>query len=201
MPEVGAYAGCAGSSCRVLVNGSEAVDRKPWIVDVGFQSIDIRSLIRVGENEIRIVIGHGGWSGDPQLMLAEPRLMGTFSLDESRSKLVPPRTTISNGSWTDQGYPYYSGTATYTQTVDIPEFDRRQHVVLRAASPADLVEFLVNGAAAGVRAWAPFELDITHLVKPGPNLIEIRVTNSLQNLLLSEPRASGLLGGASIVIY
>lgn len=201
MPQVGSDAGCAGSNCTIYVNGAEARHTCPWVLDIGFQALDISALARVGDNEIIIVIEHGGWSGDPQLMLAECRLMGRFALDEGRQVILAPHSTIHSGSWTDQGYPYYSGTAAYRQTVRIPEFMRDQRVVLRAEDPADMVEFVVNGASAGVRPWAPFELDITPLVKPGENTIEIKVSNSLANMLLSSPRPSGLLGGARITLY
>jgi hypothetical protein len=201
MPEVATYAGCAGSQCEVYVNGKEAVDKKPWIVDVNFQALAISSLVHEGENEILIRIKHGGWSGDPQLMVAESRLMGSFSLDQSGTRLLPPRTTIETGSWTEFGYPFYSGTGVYKQTAHIPEFLRGQRVILSVGKPADILEFVVNGASAGVRAWAPYEVDITNLVKPGQNSIEIKVTNSLANMLLSEPKGSGLLKGAVLTIY
>lgn len=200
IPEVGADAGCAGSNCTVYINGANAADRRGWVLDVNFQSIFIVPLVQKGANEIRIVIEHGGWSGDPQLMVAECRLMGSFSLDDTRTKLLPPREVISDGSWTDQGYPFYSGTGVYRQTIHLPDFLRGQSVVIRAERPADMVEFVINGASAGVRPWPPFELDVTHLVKPGPNVVELKVTNSLANVLTSEPRASGLTGGVEVTI-
>lgn len=200
MPEIGPDAGCAGSSCSVTVNDRPAVDMRPWVVDVGFQAVDIAALVRKGNNQLRIVIEHGGWSGDPQLMLAETRVMGLFALGEDRRTILRPRETAPTGSWTEHGYPFYSGSAAYSQTVELSDFTRAQRVVVRAERPADMAEFVINGASAGTRAWAPFEVEITPLVRPGSNAVEIRVTNSLSNMLLSDPRPSGLLGGASIVI-
>ncbi len=201
MPEVATYSGCAGSSCRVFVNDRECEEKQTWIIDPGFQYMNIRDLIKIGMNQLKIIIDHGGWSGDPQLMLAEPRLMGAFCVNAGSNKLLPLKATIQTGSWADQGYPYFSGTGVYCQTVEIPEFGKNQHITLRVEEPADMVEVVVNGARAGVRPWPPFELEITHLVKPGANTIELRITNSLVNLLQSEPRPSGLLGGATINIY
>lgn len=200
MPEISPDAGCAGSSCSVTVNDRPAVDRCPWVIDVGFQAINIAGLVRKGTNQLQIVIEHGGWSGDPQLMLAEARVMGRFALGENRRTVLEPAKTAVTGSWTEQGYPFYSGCAAYSQTVELPEFSRGQRILIRADRPADMAEFVINGASAGTRAWAPFEVEITPLVKPGPNTVEIRVTNSLSNMLLSDPRSSGLLGGASILI-
>ena len=100
----------------------------------------------------------------------------------------------------EQGCPFYSGTAVYRQTVDIPGFLPSQRVVIQAEKPADIVAFVINGAPAGVRPWAPFQVDITDLVKPGPNFVELKVTNSLPNALLSEVRPSGSREGARIII-
>jgi hypothetical protein len=134
-------------------------------------------------------------------MLAEPRIMGTFILDSSNAKIVAPAGTIFNGLWTDQGYPFFSGTGVYRQTVNIPDFERNDRIAVRVNNPADMVEFGINGVSAGVRPWPPFEIDITNLVKPGANTLELKVTNSLVNLLLSEIRPSGLIKGAQVVIY
>jgi len=200
MPTVGGIAERAGSECRVTVNGLPAEEMRPWVVDINFQSIDISPLIQEGTNEVRVIVDHGGWSGDPQLMLAEARLMGSFSLDETSTRLLAPRQSISEGSWADQGYPYYSGTAVYTQGVRMPVLGRNQRAFLFADDVADMMECYVNGEPAGLRAWPPFGVDITSLVEPGPNIIEIKVTNSLANMLLSERRPSGLVEGARIIV-
>jgi hypothetical protein len=41
----------------------------------------------------------------------------------------------------------------------------------------------VNGKLAEVRAWPPYEVDITRHVKPGRNHIEIELCGSPRNLL------------------
>ena len=41
----------------------------------------------------------------------------------------------------------------------------------------------VNGKRAGVRGWAPYEVDITRWVKPGRNRVEVEVCGSPRNLL------------------
>lgn len=184
------------SGLAVSVNDKQAPPADGWIVDVNLKTTDIAPLVRKGMNVIRMVVEREGWTGEPQPSPARARLMGSFSLNESRAVLVAPIRTVRDGSWTDQGYPYYSGAAAYRQTVLIPHFARGQRIVLRAQSPANIVEFVVNGAVAAVRPWAPYEADITALVKPGPNHIELRVTNSLANMLLSEEVPSGLIGGA-----
>ncbi len=65
--------------------------------------------------------------------------------------------------------------------------------------PGDLAEVTVNGQSCGARAWEPFEWDITTTCNSGTNELEIRIANSLQNLLVQEPKPSGLLGKVRIV--
>ena len=40
-----------------------------------------------------------------------------------------------------------------------------------------MAEVLVNGQSAGARLWNPYEWDLTELVRPGENTIEIVVGN------------------------
>ncbi len=192
--------GIANVDLSVFVNGKQAPKTTKHVANAGFQSFEIGPLVTRGQNGIRVEATHTGGAIHIPPAPAGPRLVGSFSLGQAREELQPPRSRIRSGSWTEQGYPYYSGTCLYRQTVEIPPFLRGQRVVIRADQPGDLVEFVVNGASAGVRAWAPYQVDITALVEPGPNLVEIKVTNSLANALFSEARPSGLLAGARIII-
>jgi hypothetical protein len=75
--------------------------------------------------------------------------------------------------------------------VQIPQTSRGESVVLRACDPTGVVEFTVNDIRAGVRAWAPYEVDITHLVSlQGDNMIEIRDVDISQNPNGASPRTA-----------
>lgn len=190
----------AAAGRAVFVNGRKVEGKESWTVDVGLRTLDISAYAGTGTNAVRMTVEREGWTGDPVPSPARARLMGRFGLGDDRRTLKPDRKLLRNGSWTDQGYPYYSGTGTYRQPVYVPEFARGQRVIIRADAPADMVEFVINGAIAAVRPWAPFEADITPLVKPGVNLVELRVTNSSANMLISEVRPSGLINGATIFL-
>ncbi len=45
-----------------------------------------------------------------------------------------------------------------------------------------VAEVRVNGKSAGVIGWQPYEMEITRLMKPGQNTVEVVVTGSLKNL-------------------
>ena len=89
-------------------------------------------------------------------------------------------------SWTtnsDPGVKYFSGTATYVKTLQVPATWLRsgQHVWIDLGRVGDLADVKVNGKDEGV-AWAPpSRVDITSALKPGANKLEIAVTNEWSN--------------------
>jgi hypothetical protein len=52
-----------------------------------------------------------------------------------------------------------------------------------------------------VRLWAPYEAEITDLLKPGENTLELRVANTLVNLLERVERPSGLRAAPKLIPY
>jgi hypothetical protein len=59
----------------------------------------------------------------------------------------------------------------------------------------------VNGRPAGVRLWPPYTIEITGLLQPGENILELRAANTLVNLLEATPRPSGLSAAPKLVAY
>jgi hypothetical protein len=89
-------------------------------------------------------------------------------------------------SWTDSADPgvkYFSGTATYSKTVQAPAswFQAGQHVYLDLGRVRDIAEVTVNGVSAGVTWAPPYRVDVTSALRPGVNKLEIRVTNEWTN--------------------
>ena len=158
---------------------------------------DVTGYLKRGKNVLKIrtntQLAPAGNLSDPAY------LVGGFALEgrPGKWKLAPEPARIPTGSWTDHGYPCYSGIGSYLQTVELPAPKGR--LVLRMEKPADMAEVIVNGERAAVLAWEPWQADITELVKPGENEIEIRVANSMINLLVMQPKPSGLLGRVEIV--
>jgi hypothetical protein len=90
-------------------------------------------------------------------------------------------------SWTDSPNPairYFSGTATYSATVEAP-----QHIgpiALQFTSIHEIARIRINGVDAGT-VWArPYRIDVTKFLKPGPNKLEIEVTNLWPNRIIGD---------------
>ena len=65
----------------------------------------------------------------------------------------------------------------------------------------DVLEVFVNDEPAATRLWDPYSVDITHLVRAGPTIVDLRVANTLANMLDGVERPSGLAGPPRIVPY
>jgi beta-galactosidase/beta-glucuronidase len=94
-------------------------------------------------------------------------------------------------SWhenTDAGVKYFSGTATYTKTIDAPAdwFKAGGKLWLDLGDVKNIAEITVNGKPLGVLWKAPFRVDVTGALKPGSNTLEIKVTNLWVNRLIGD---------------
>ena len=94
-------------------------------------------------------------------------------------------------SWTErpeEGIKYFSGTATYEKSVHISaerlQEDRR--VWLDLGQVEQLAEVTVNGTSLGVLWKEPFKVDITDVVNPGANHVQVKVTNCWKNRILGD---------------
>lgn len=71
------------------------------------------------------------------------------------------------------------GVGWYRLKLDLPADVRSRSVLLRFGAVYMNAEIWVNGQSVGRHAYGytPFTLDISHAVRPGPNLIAVRVDN------------------------
>ena len=94
-------------------------------------------------------------------------------------------------SWSDssiEGVKYFSGTATYSKTIQISEsmLAPGAHFWLDLGEVRDVAEVAVNGKYLGIQWKTPFKVDITRALKPGSNQIVIVVTNLWVNRLIGD---------------
>jgi (4-O-methyl)-D-glucuronate---lignin esterase len=119
---------------------------------------------------------------------------------------APQSTRLLQGhSWTESGdtaLKYFSGTATYTRSFNLPASSLRlgARFVLDLGNVGDLAEVRANGMSA-VTVWAPpYRVDLTAMLKPGANRLEIAVTNEFTNRILGDkllPDNKRVLGTAA----
>ncbi len=109
------------------------------------------------------------------------------------------------GDWAQMGaLADYSGGLWYRKTIALTPEQTRGRVLLDLGRVCATAEIFVNGQSAGVKLTPPWTLDISSLVKPGDNRMEILVCNTLANHYGTIPTRyrgspeSGLIGPVSI---
>ncbi|MGD0740105.1 MAG: glycosyl hydrolase [Terracidiphilus sp.] len=138
-------------------------------------------------------VGAGGWK------LAATGLVPSGKTAEIRREL--PELI----DWSlDSELRGFSGRGVYSTTFTVAA-DAGSRLILDLGNVREVAEVTVNGKHAATLLLRPYQVDITGLVQPGENALEIAVTNTLYNAMtLREPRAfhpgptenlSGLMSG------
>jgi hypothetical protein len=94
-------------------------------------------------------------------------------------------------SWTDHaeaGIKYFSGTAAYRKQFDVPAglLQADKALLLDFGRIENIGEITLNGQDLGVLWKPPFRLDVTSILKPAGNLLEVKVTNLWPNRLIGD---------------
>ncbi len=94
-------------------------------------------------------------------------------------------------SWSDHADPgikYFSGTASYTNTIQAsPDwFQEGSQVWLDLGTVKNLAEVAVNGKSLGIIWKKPFRVNVTGALNPGHNTLDIKVTNLWVNRLIGD---------------
>lgn len=103
---------------------------------------------------------------------------------------APNKATFAQlTDWTqhpDDGIRHYSGTATYRTTFEFPATPTGQRLCLDLGRVCDLATVRLNGQDLGTLWLAPWRVEITAAVRPGPNVLEVDVTNAWNNRLVGD---------------
>lgn len=162
---------------RVTVN-DKPVNFAPgarWL-DPHIKSASITSLVKVGENTVRI----SGHPFDVRMELENIYLRGDFSVAKApRGFRLSPPAPLALGSWAAQGRPFYPGAVLYETTVEVPAGASALRVELAKWAGA-LVEILLNGRRAALLGWPPYSAEFP--AAPGRNTIAVRVVAPPRNV-------------------
>ena len=86
----------------------------------------------------------------------------------------------------DPKVKYFSGTTIYRNGFTVAQADGKTPMVLDLGALSDVAHVFVNGKDAGYVWRAPYTVDVTSLVAPGRNTIEIKVANLWVNRLIGD---------------
>ena len=165
----------------VSVNGNEVKpENGKWWLDRSFGVFNIGSFIKTGNNTVSL-------KTSPMKVHAEIEpvyILGDFSVKpiEKGWDIEAPAFVYTTESWKNQGLPFYSWGVSYGEEFNIENSEGKWEVALGKWN-GTIAEVSVNGQIAPVIAFPPYHSDITGLIKPGINKIEVKVIGSLRNLL------------------
>jgi len=117
---------------------------------------------------------------------------GPWNVSFQPKRGAPASITLDKlTSWsdhTDAGVKYFSGTGTYTKTLQAQAdwFNNSARLWIDLGDVKNLAEVIVNGKSLGIVWHAPYRVDATTALKPGENDVTIKVTNAWVNRLIGD---------------
>jgi hypothetical protein len=117
---------------------------------------------------------------------------GEWDIHFQQNRGAPSEIKVSElKSWSeneDAGVKYFSGTATYTKSINAPAnwITKGSEIWLDLGDVKNIAEVKVNGKLVGTVWKSPFKVNVTPAWKTGDNKIEINVTNLWVNRLIGD---------------
>ena len=191
--------GFSGSEYQLFVNGDEIKDKgRRSKLDAEIKEVDIQSHVRVGRNIIAVkLIANRRTDGILDLL----KIIGDFAVEKSNDDymITEKHRVVKVGDWTKQGYPFYSGTGIYRTEIEVTSKYTGGKLFLEVDCGDDVLEVSVNGGESRVVPWHPYRVDVTDSIKAGGNTFELKITNTLINILEGVQKPSGIFSAPRLV--
>jgi hypothetical protein len=97
--------------------------------------------------------------------------------------------------WEELGLRALGGHVTYRTTVDAPAGADGLRTVLDLGEVRGTADVRVNGVLAAQLVWGPWRAELTGLLRPGPNEVEVVVRGTLAGYLDDASPTSGVYAG------
>ena len=125
---------------------------------------------------------------ETQLLTIADSWQLTFQAGRGAPEAARPTALVSWSDADEKGIKFFSGTATYTTTLQAQPkwFAAGARLWLDLGKVMNVAEVAVNGKNLGVAWKAPFRVDMTSALKPGANQLQVKVTNLWVNRLIGD---------------
>ncbi len=201
----------------ITINGQPAAyDGAEYYVDPSFHPVDISDHVQVGRNVLELSrefrpVPRASFrlaslfEAARGVELESIYLIGDFAVKGRASgaaekegcvRLQPDvvltqESGVSRGNLVMDGYPFFAGRIQLAQKVSLRAPRDGERVALSLPNlDAALVKVWVNDQSAGSIMWAPYEVDVTDLVRQGKNEVRVEFVTTLRNLLGPHHRLS-----------
>jgi len=140
------------------------------------ESDSVRFPLVLGPYETKVIVVGPLPSG---VAAAEPSLVGGNTLAELDGDwtvdLNGKPVTTPLRSWEDLGTPSFAGPATYRKQFTAPGTPAGKRLFLEITEVRDYARVKLNGKELEAHAWQPYRWEVTNIVKPGSNQLEVEV--------------------------
>jgi len=116
----------------------------------------------------------------------------TFQSDRGAPAQITLEKLVPWQESTEDGVKYFSGTGTYTKTLQTASdwFKPGAELWIDLGEVKNLAEVSVNGKSLGIVWKTPYRVDATPALHPGSNTLEIKVTNGWANRIIGDRQPS-----------
>ena len=136
--------GFSGSGYELFLNGKQVEDKgKRSKIDAEIKEINISEFVRKGKNVIGLkIVAERRTDG----LLDFVKIVGDFSLksDGENHLIINTSKSIKTGDWTNQGFPFYSGTLCYRTGFNLPAEYKTGILFLETDCGEDVLEISIN---------------------------------------------------------
>lgn len=167
----------------ITLNGGTIPTPDGWLIDPDWQTVDVASMLRLGENELLLTFRY-----DTDIELENFALAGTFGVSRIRPEMgwlaenvqvtaLPSR--IDGGAWADNGLPFYTGRLTY----HLPFYSDGTPCALDLSQAQALGYAVTVNDHREARLCPPFVFDLSDHLRAGDNILHIQLIPGRKNLL------------------
>jgi hypothetical protein len=119
-------------------------------------------------------------------------IAGSWELHFPQNAGAPEQVTLEKlVSWSEHSSPgvkYFSGTATYTKTINIPPkmLGENRRLYMDLGDVQVMAQVKLNGKDLGILWKPPYRVEVTDAAKIGENTLEVKVTNLWVNRMIGD---------------
>ncbi|ADV83038.1 glycosyl hydrolase [Terriglobus saanensis] len=115
----------------------------------------------------------------------------SFQPDRGAPATASFESLISWPDSSDAGIKYFSGTGTYSKTINASAdwLRKNTQIWLDLGDVKNIAEVTLNGKSLGQVWHAPYRVNLTSALKPGKNELSVKVTNAWVNRLIGDQQS------------
>ncbi len=164
----------------VSCNG-RIVERLPGrtFLDRRYQVLGLKEFAVVGEN---VITAETDYLWDTEL--SPVYVIGDFAVgaEEEGFPVRKRPQVLELGSWTVQGFPFYTGPMIYMLTFALTKEPQTRYELDLSGMRGSVATVMVNDIDVGVIPFPPYRGEITGALKDGDNSVKITVYGTLRNV-------------------